>query len=550
MCSGVANPAVAKALDSLTSAVGAVQTLGMAPVDARDAAMMVREVEAVARQVAAVQVALVGEVDRRGLHRTDGHSSAKVFVRHAADLSDREAGRRTRASRALRDLPLVRERFEAGAIGIDHLHAIAHAHANPRVRARFCRRDGELAELAGTKAHRLFDLMLTDWVRRVDEDGTCDTAQRKHDDRDARFHQEFDGGWQGDIRCGSLYGAELHAILDHFTQAELLADWEKARAEHGDAATAEHLPRTDAQRRFDAFQEIMRRGADSLAGTGGGPTLTVDIVIDQATFERELRRMTDAAVGLVDDRLDTTAPDPINASRPPERPAGDGSAGSSGSNRSSGLDSSGSSGPGCPSGSSGSVGLGSTCDDRPPGPSGSDCSGPDSSGSSGSSGSVGLGSTREPPDLSDPPVGSILSDDATVADAPSSVGYRCSTLDGHTVDPTETVLAALTGHVRRVVVGAAGVVIDLGRRSRCFTGPAQLAVRLGSTHCVWPGCHVPVSHCQTDHLVGWRGGGRTDPGNGAPTCGQHNRLKEHGFSVHRDLDGRWHTHRPDGSEIT
>jgi hypothetical protein len=48
--------------------------------------------------------------------------------------------------------------------------------------------------------------------------------------------------------------------------------------------------------------------------------------------------------------------------------------------------------------------------------------------------------------------------------------------------------AALTGHVRRVVFDVAGVVIDLGRRSRLFTGSSRDAVMLGDRWCLWPGC--------------------------------------------------------------
>jgi len=132
------------------------------------------------------------------------------------------------------------------------------------------------------------------------------------------------------------------------------------------------------------------------------------------------------------------------------------------------------------------------------------------------------------------------------------VGFGCSTLDGHTIDPTEAVANALIGHVRRVVMGAGSMVIDLGRRRRLFTGAAQLAVKLAGTHCYWPGCHVPVTACQTDHMIPWAdhgGGGPTNPGNGAPACGRHNRLKERGYRVHRDQAGTWHTHRPDGTEI-
>jgi len=102
------------------------------------------------------------------------------------------------------------------------------------------------------------------------------------------------------------------------------------------------------------------------------------------------------------------------------------------------------------------------------------------------------------------------------------------------------------------VIGADSIVIDLRRRRRLFTGPAQLAVKLASSECYWPGCHVPVSDCQVDHLLPWAdhsGGGRTNPGNGGPACGKHNRHKERGFSVWRDEAGTWHVHRPDGTEL-
>jgi hypothetical protein len=128
---------------------------------------------------------------------------------------------------------------------------------------------------------------------------------------------------------------------------------------------------------------------------------------------------------------------------------------------------------------------------------------------------------------------------------------RCATIDGRHVDPTEAVAAALLGHVRRVIVDSAGTVIDLGRRSRVFTGPAQLAVRLSSTECYWPGCHVPVNQCQTDHLRPWAPPhhGTTSPDNGGPACGRHNRLKARGFTAWRDPAGGWHTLRPDGTEL-
>jgi hypothetical protein len=127
--------------------------------------------------------------------------------------------------------------------------------------------------------------------------------------------------------------------------------------------------------------------------------------------------------------------------------------------------------------------------------------------------------------------------------------FRCETLDGHPIDPTEAFANALVGRMRRAVVGWDGVVTDMSGLHKLFTGPLRQAVMLTHTRCYWPGCTVKVHHCQADHLEPRRNGGRTNPGNGGPACGRHNRLKEHGFTVRRDERGRLHVHRPDGTEI-
>jgi len=158
-------------------------------------------------------------------------------------------------------------------------------------------------------------------------------------------------------------------------------------------------------------------------------------------------------------------------------------------------------------------------------------------------------SASEPASPAEPEADVVAGSEGTPS---SGIGFRCSTLDGTPVDPAEATYAALVGHIRRVVVGSDGVVLDMGRRARLFTGPRQLAVRLHATTCIWTGCHVPNGRCQSDHLDAFNGPerGRTNPGNGGPACGKHNRLKEHGFTARRDERGRWHIYRPDGTEIT
>ena len=100
-----------------------------------------------------------------------------------------------------------------------------------------------------------------------------------------------------------------------------------------------------------------------------------------------------------------------------------------------------------------------------------------------------------------------------------------------------------------LLIGWDGVVLDLSGRHQLFTGALRHAAQLSKTGCYWPACSITVSHCEIDHLQPRREDGRTNPGNGAPACGYHNRRKEDGFTVTRDERGRTHIYRPDGTEI-
>ncbi len=127
---------------------------------------------------------------------------------------------------------------------------------------------------------------------------------------------------------------------------------------------------------------------------------------------------------------------------------------------------------------------------------------------------------------------------------------RCETANGTLLHPDDVLAASLIGHVRRVVYDSTGTVIDLGRRRRLFTGAAREAVMLQAQRCLWPGCDLPASRCEADHIKPWSADGPTTPVNGAPACPRHNRAKNRGFATRRDAQGRWHVYRPDGSELT
>ena len=138
----------------------------------------------------------------------------------------------------------------------------------------------------------------------------------------------------------------------------------------------------------------------------------------------------------------------------------------------------------------------------------------------------------------------------SLARRPDDIHHRrCETTSGLMLDPIDVVSASLLGHVRRVVIGSDGTVIDLGRKSRLFTGAAREAIWMRRRRCVWPSCSR--LHCEVDHRVPWSEGGRTSPDNGDPLCAKHNRWKTRGYRTHMNpRTSAIEVVRPDGSIIS
>lgn len=126
--------------------------------------------------------------------------------------------------------------------------------------------------------------------------------------------------------------------------------------------------------------------------------------------------------------------------------------------------------------------------------------------------------------------------------------WRCETGDGHLIDPVAVLRASLEQYVRFVVLDDEGVPIHWGRERRLFEGAARDAVMSLACRCTAPGCRVPSSRSDADHLQPWSAGGPTNPDNGGPRCSRHNRQRNLGYASRRSRHG-WHTYRPDGSEI-
>jgi hypothetical protein len=55
--------------------------------------------------------------------------------------------------------------------------------------------------------------------------------------------------------------------------------------------------------------------------------------------------------------------------------------------------------------------------------------------------------------------------------------------------------------------------------------------------CVFPGCRMPATDCDYDHIEPWAQGGETSTTNVGPKCRHDHQLKDHGWTHHRQ-DGR------------
>ena len=394
-----------------------------------------RELELQRRRIDAETAALITLAQARGVHRDDGHLSVAGWLRANLNWSGQQGGVAKKMARLLDEHETVGDALLAGHLGAAQVGELARAARNPRCGSEIGEVLGLLLEQAEQLPFDDFRVLVRRWEALADEDGAELDAEANHANRNASAH-EVDGTLHLRAHGGSAMAtAEMVGILERFVEDEFRKDVAARTELHGPDAPASLLPRTDAQRRFDAMYEIFRRAASTPPG-GRAPEPVVDILVDQHTQEILLARHR-----LIPFPDDITAPD---------------------------LD-----------------------------------------------------------------------------------RLRCETDSGIPVPPDAVFEAMMQGYVRRVVVDDDGVVIDMGRKRRLFTGAARTAVKLMERHCGHLGCTVSSAHADIDHMDEWdRDDGRTDVDNGRPRCNGHNREKTRlGLVDRRTRGGRIITYRRDGTAM-
>ncbi|MEZ5380291.1 MAG: DUF222 domain-containing protein [Microthrixaceae bacterium] len=130
----MADPGAAAALHDAEAAMDELFAAGVSPNSPRDAVEWITNLEHLGRRVDAAKSALVGEIQRRALHRPDGHGSAKIMVRHVARLSEAEANARAKTATAAARLPKVAAAWKAGEVSTCAVRVLGRIHANERRR--------------------------------------------------------------------------------------------------------------------------------------------------------------------------------------------------------------------------------------------------------------------------------------------------------------------------------------------------------------------------------------------------------------------------------
>jgi hypothetical protein len=244
--------------------------------------------ELAARQLAAERALLVGVIEQRGLF-ADQHRSMAAYLRATLNCSDATATRDRRSARLVTAYPSVGDALYAGHITVDAALQICRVQSNARIREWLGVVVPVLVDLAEHTSHGEFSDHVTDLIAQLDQDGAfADTS----DSIEGRRASVVEVGGEVVIAAhggDSIQAAQLQAVFDSFVEREYRADVEARRAEHGDDADQHPLPRTGAQRRFDALVAIFAAAAGSPEASGL-PEPVVHLVVDDQTAHETLVR--------------------------------------------------------------------------------------------------------------------------------------------------------------------------------------------------------------------------------------------------------------------
>jgi hypothetical protein len=110
-----------------------------------------------------------------------------------------------------------------------------------------------------------------------------------------------------------------------------------------------------------------------------------------------------------------------------------------------------------------------------------------------------------------------------VVDLPTMQGQVCELFNRIKVTPGQVATLLTEADVERAVFAGKSRIIDLGAKTRFFTGATRRAMEIRDRGCRHPTCDEDAEFCEGDHIQPYSEGGATVQSNGELLCPKHNR---------------------------
>jgi hypothetical protein len=232
----------------------------------------------------AQQAVLLQRIDAVGAHAEDGFRQVAGWGRAACNWSGAEAARLSKLGRAMHAMPTFASACLAGHIGVAQMHAVAAAGSNPRVQEYLAEADRLFTQQATSLPYDDLATFLQHWLELADAEGARTKHDRAMQQRRASLQIIGERAFL-DAAGPAMDGVCMRAVFDRFCDIEWRNEWDEGVRQYGQLMRPDLMERTHAQRRFDA----LRRLFDAAAGSQQvGGEVTVNVLVDQATFEHHL----------------------------------------------------------------------------------------------------------------------------------------------------------------------------------------------------------------------------------------------------------------------
>ncbi|WP_405085669.1 DUF222 domain-containing protein [Microbispora sp. NBC_01389] len=542
---------------AVAAVVEAARVVALVPVP-EDAGVCLAEAEellAVRDRITSALAARVGRVHRAGEAKNHGHASTKLWLRSAGGMTPAGAGRLLTMSMEVHRLAEVRRLFAEGGLAEGVVEAICTATAG-LTDEQAATAERILLELAGSagaaevaKAGRYLRAVL-------DPDGHEKDEQADFDRRFFRVRRRRGGGLEGEFYLPVEAAARLRHMLDVYARPKADGDDRTLSVRNADAliaflenkivtellvlVNAESLPDDppsgtacdEGEPIIDDGEPTIEEPADGEpheepdeepagAEPGGAEPGTRPSAVSPERTTTVPPAGGDRSAG--EDGCSTVAPSAGDDTRPAASRAASSAAGDAASRAAAGT------GAGAGGGADGqepATGRGAAGSSPNPAPE------PDAPPDAEHGGDAGPG------DDAWPRGGAWPGSDAWAgvgADASPGAGVNCPPgvllrglpglilATGHLLPASSVHRLARTSTLVRIVMNAAGQVLDMGRKVRLATPAQRRAVFARYATCWVDGCPLPATMCQIDHADNWCSGGLTDLKLLGPACQFHNR---------------------------